>query len=1105
MTIVNLPFAPGTPTTLTQGVGDNDPSHTEGTSLYYALDFSAPMLTEVVSIADGTVIDSYYGAEDGEPGINGYGNIVTVDYGTFVVTYAHLDPDSPQLSPGDPVSPGSPIGLVGLSGMTTGPHIHMTFAPQGETKTVDGYEVANGTKELTEGLEIGFQTADGVFYATGEPELIVGETYTAVDCGPTDFTGYSIDGSSAGDGLGFSVSSAGDVDDDGYEDILIGAPFADPGGQAEAGEAYLIFGDPDRLAALDAADGVTDGLIDPSNLDGTTGFVLEGELDSGLFGASVSSAGYVDEDTNADLIIGSQGNAYIVYGGIDNLELLDIADGQADGRIATSNLDGTTGFIVDASIPYLDRFRTVFSAGDMNGDGYGDVFVGSSAGSGVYLLLGGPNNLGSLDAADGVADGRVDPAYLNGETGFTFRGGGLSGWTGSSVGDIDGDGIDDAILSSSFYGSSELAVSTIIYGGDGLSEADAADGNTDGNIRGWIYLDGALAGAVGFGLMPREVPDNPFTAKSAGDVDGDGVDDFIVGGMSEGPANDQSGEVYIVFGDSNNLSTLGADGGRADLSLIDGTTGYVIDGQIQWGRSGYNVSSAGDIDGDGFDDILISTPRAEEEGEQVSGEVYIIFGGRDNLHDLDAADGTIDGTINPFYLDGQTGFVIEGISTEEHSVPGISMASLGDLNRDGCDDVFIGTAFGAGQSYVVYGGIRNLTLLDEADGNGDGRIEYGILQRGETDTPTAISDGFRHPLGTPETTLLTTDTFEDDWKLSGNGFLDPYKKNSPTGGEHLGEDWNYYLGGDSELDPSTPSDVYAISNGEVVFSGTSPGYGNVVIVEHLLPSGEFGGTVYSLYAHLQPDSITVEAGDFVEKSEVIGAAGDTGLSEEEYAHLHFEMFYGDWGLALDEAGYAQKTTVIAGEDGGMPTLALSQDYPGIVWINPTEFISVHTSQESVQEIPYETEFDVQGKNFLVLGPDDDQITGGTGKDKFYGDAGNDELNGGNGKDYLNGGAGEDTINGGGGKDTIDGGRENDILTGGAGNDNYLFNIGDGDDLITDFDPQKDTIQFNSPEITFDNLSFTQSSLGVVVSYSPNDSILLADITLQNITEDDFIF
>ena len=153
---------------------------------------------------------------------------------------------------------------------------------------------------------------------------------------------YRFLGTEARDQAGVSVSSAGDIDGDGIADLLIGANLADGGGTS-SGEAYLLYGA--DLAAADLADGNTDGVIDLDNANETTaggfaGYQFIGAAAGDQAGISVSSAGDVDGDGQADLLIGafladggggSSGEAYLLYGA--DLAAADLADGSADGSL----------------------------------------------------------------------------------------------------------------------------------------------------------------------------------------------------------------------------------------------------------------------------------------------------------------------------------------------------------------------------------------------------------------------------------------------------------------------------------------------------------------------------------------------------------------------------------------------------------------------------------------------------------------------------------------------------------------------------------------------------------------------------------------------------
>ncbi|ELR97628.1 integrin alpha, partial [Gloeocapsa sp. PCC 73106] len=133
-----------------------------------------------------------------------------------------------------------------------------------------------------------------------------------------------------------------------------------------------------------------------------------------------------------------------------------------------------------------------------------------------------------------------------------------------------------------------------------------------------------------------------------------------------------------------------------ELSNLNGSNGFALNGINRGGDSGFSVSSAGDINGDGLDDLIIGAPDASPN-ERYSGQSYVVFG----------SNGGFSSSLNLSTLNGSNGFTINGINTSDFS--GSSVSSAGDINGDGFDDLIIG-ATGAdpngsssGQSYVVFG------------------------------------------------------------------------------------------------------------------------------------------------------------------------------------------------------------------------------------------------------------------------------------------------------------------------------------------------------------------------------------------------------------------
>ena len=175
--------------------------------------------------------------------------------------------------------------------------------------------------------------------------------------------GFRLDGVTAGDRSGFSVSGAGDVNKDGFDDVIVGAPRANPseGYGYPLGSSYLVFG---KASGFDAA-------IELSSLDGSNGFRLDGGSDHVLeqSGSSVSNAGDFNGDGYGDLIIGAPQAASFYQDSIDGFSYVVFGKATEPGAVLDlSSLQGDDGFGLDG--PYYSAFGcSVSSAGDINGDG----------------------------------------------------------------------------------------------------------------------------------------------------------------------------------------------------------------------------------------------------------------------------------------------------------------------------------------------------------------------------------------------------------------------------------------------------------------------------------------------------------------------------------------------------------------------------------------------------------------------------------------------------------------------------------------------------------------------------------------------------------------
>src|SRR5262245_12748750 len=198
----------------------------------------------------------------------------------------------------------------------------------------------------------------------------------------------------------------------------------------------------------------------------------------------------------------------------------------------------------------------------------------------------------------------------------------------------------------------------------------------------------ALDGSNGFQINGQTAYDFLGTSvSSAGDVNGDGFEDLIIGAPYAHPNSPSLGAAYVVFGDA---SGFGAD---FNLSTLDGTNGFQINGGDAY--PGRSVSAAGDVNGDGFDDIILTAVKPITAiGFDSRGEAYVIFG---------KASG-FGATLDLTGLNGSNGFRVDPLSTDDYGWLGV--AGAGDINGDGFDDLIIGDYAGAnyaGTSYVVFG------------------------------------------------------------------------------------------------------------------------------------------------------------------------------------------------------------------------------------------------------------------------------------------------------------------------------------------------------------------------------------------------------------------
>jgi hypothetical protein len=504
------------------------------------------------------------------------------------------------------------FGLSGIASATGSFAINGAAANDNSGTSVSSAGDVNG--DGLDDLIVGARSADPNGSSSGASYVVFGKNNTnSVDLSAiaSGTGGFVINGASAGNRSGSSVSSAGDVNGDGFDDLIVGANYAGPNGNY-SGASYVVFG---------KTDGTSVNLSDIASGTSDLGFVINGASEYDYSGRSVSSAGDVNGDGLDDLIVGApfvglsltgnEGVSYVVFGKTDgtSVNLSDIASGTSD-----------LGFVINGAAANDLSGASVSSAGDVNGDGLDDLIVGApgfeptgaTPGPGKSYVVFGKNNTNSVELS----------AIATGTGGFVINGvsgGDRSGRSVSSAGDVNGDGLDDLIVGAPYADPSGATPSGTTTD---AGKSYVVFGKTTGTS---VDLSAIASGTGGFVINGVAADDRSGgSVSSAGDVNGDGFDDLIVGARTADLSETtiDAGKSYVVFGKT--------DGTSVNLSAIasgTGNLGFVINGALTDGNLGNSVSSAGDVNGDGFDDLIVGADYADPNGAINAGASYVVFGG----------------------------------------------------------------------------------------------------------------------------------------------------------------------------------------------------------------------------------------------------------------------------------------------------------------------------------------------------------------------------------------------------------------------------------------------------------------------------------------------
>ena len=424
--------------------------------------------------------------------------------------------------------------------------------------TYFGWPVASAGDVNGDGFDdvvVGARRYDGGIEVEGQASLYLGSA-----SGLTTDARWTAESEQYGGGMGSAVAAAGDVDGDGFGDVVVGA-YGYDNGDDNGGRAYLYMGSPQGLA-------------------GDAAWTAMSDEENGYFGVSAGSAGDVNADGYDDVVVGAYG--------IEN-------EGTGEGRAyvflgSPSGLAATaawTAWIAESESSRASFGYSASSAGDVNGDGFADVVVGAKD------YENGEYGEGKAEVYSGSSSGlETSPAWSAelDEQSAAF------GRSVAPAGDVNGDGYDDVVVGAPGSGSSSFSLG-----------------------RAYVYLgsqEGLATSAAWIAESSQEEDYFGASVASAGDVDGDGFADVVVGAFYYETGGYQAGGAFAYLGSAAGLATDPAWTAAPAQSGQEGAS------------FGASVASAGDVNGDGYADVVVGAPAfasGTSDGGQAFG--YLGLGG----------------------------------------------------------------------------------------------------------------------------------------------------------------------------------------------------------------------------------------------------------------------------------------------------------------------------------------------------------------------------------------------------------------------------------------------------------------------------------------------